>query len=352
MAKNRERDEALGLKEDFKQYSHEELMEEVFKARDPKTIDGVESAAKQRRQTQLLEKAGYKWVDVRELTPSKENFYHINDEEIEDLAAMIYTSKNTTPLTLRETKDGTEIVDGERRCRAHLLLGERYGETWYMVPARVFEYGSLTDEEAELILNTMNLGQRDMTPSERAKGFTIIGDLIRNDKSGRWGSGSTRELLAKHFGVSPRTAQMEMTIGKNLCKEGQELLDSKRIRKATAAVLAGLNEDNQHVIIDQIRQGLVNDDEIKEAVEDLKNEEKGTTAPRPRKPKTIDGEVKSATRALKRAFSIKERPDRVEVAKLKNMLEELSSYVKQLEDMADMPELDANGDVIPEDNGE
>ncbi len=327
MAKNSEKEAALGAKEDFRKYTHEELLEEAFKARDPKTIDGVESAAKQRRQTQLLEKAGYKWVDVREVTPSDKNFYSIDDDSIEDLASMIYRTKNTTPITLRETKDGIEIVDGERRVRAHLLLGERYGDINYMVPARVFEYGSLSDEDAELMLNTMNLGQRDMTPSERAKGFAVVASML--EKDAHYGDGALKERLAAHFGVSPRAAQTELNIAMKLCAEGQELLDQKLIYKKTADALSGLDEPKQLDIIQQIRDGLLDKEAADNVVADAKQGSQKTM--RPRKPKTIDSELANARNAFKRALKIPEHPDPVRVAELRVIMKELSAYLDSIE---------------------
>lgn len=329
MAKNRESDAAQGAREDFRKYTHEELIEEAFKARDPKTIDGVESAAKQRRQTQLLEKAGFKWVDVREVTPSEKNFYSIDDESIEELAAMILESKNTSPITLRETRDGVEIVDGERRVRAHLLLGERYGDGYFMVPARVFEYGSLDDEAAEYILNAMNLGQREMTPSERARGFSAIARMLKDENG--YGDGAAKDIIARRFGISARAAQMEITIANRLCEEGQRLLDEGVIYKKTAEAMAGLDEEAQLAIIDQIRAGLFDKAGAADAVAEAKDAAKGRKRAAPA-PKTVDTELQSAKKSIKRALKFDEAPDPVVVAELRVLMKEIAAKLAEYDE--------------------
>lgn len=330
MAKNRESDAAVGAREDFRKYTHEELIEEAFKARDPKTIDGVESASKQRRQTQLLEKAGYKWVDVRDVTASDKNFYSIDDDSVEELAALIMKSKNTTPITLRETKEGVEIVDGERRVRAHMLLGERQGEAYFMVPARVFEYGTLSDAQAEYILNAMNLGQREMTPSERARGFACIARMLEEDKE--YGGGAIKDALAKRFGVSARAAQMELTIANKLCEEGQDLLDKGFIYKKTAEALAGLDEEKQSDLIAQIKEGLLDKTTAAEAVADARAEASGRSRAG-RKPKTIDSELQSAKKSIKRALKFDDAPDPVVVAELRVLMREIAAKLSEYDEL-------------------
>ena len=57
---------------------------------------------------------------------------------------------------LRETEDGIQIIDGERRWRACKLLAEKYGDAWRMVPGRCHKLGAVSDEQANFIMHSRN----------------------------------------------------------------------------------------------------------------------------------------------------------------------------------------------------
>ena len=57
--------------------------------------------------------------------PNPNNSYTITDEDVNNLAGLIWNSKEVEPLILRETEDGIQIIDGERRWRACKLLAEK-----------------------------------------------------------------------------------------------------------------------------------------------------------------------------------------------------------------------------------
>jgi len=65
------------------------------------------------------------------------------EAEIRELAESIETVGLLQPITVRPVGDGYEIVAGERRFRAHRLLGRAF------IPAQVRD---LTDEQASQIM--------------------------------------------------------------------------------------------------------------------------------------------------------------------------------------------------------
>lgn len=298
--------------------SDEELMQAALENKTEESEDGASQLARANKRASLLKKAGFDYFDVRDLQPNENNTYTIDDGSIESLASLIYETKNTTPLIVRATPSGYEIIDGERRYRAHLLLGKRYGEHWYMVPARCFEIGKLSDEEANFILHAENIGQRNMTPSERAAGMAAVQERIlkarKNDSAfkGR----ATKEILAEQFGVSPRTATMEVTIGKSLCAEGKELYDNDRITKTAAHAIALLDEESQKLICTQIRNGSIE----KKNVEKTAQERRRGSA---RKEKEANEYLRSAKKNLQAALKAKESPDKKLIAEVHSLLQEI-----------------------------
>lgn len=238
----------------YEQMSEEQLRIAAFESRSNQDIDVTMKMANDNRRNTLLQKAGFDWFDIDDLTPHPDNQYSINEESINNLAGLIYTTKEIQPLVLRETESGIQILDGERRWRACKLLAEKYGDVWRMVPAHCHPLGSLTDEEALLILHSNNMGQRNLTPSERAMGFKVIADALvewRKDDPSLKGV-KTKTYLAQHFGVSERTAMTNLAIAKGLSKEGLELLDDGRITQDQAETLSRLPEEKQHLVTDAI----------------------------------------------------------------------------------------------------
>lgn len=300
------------------QMTNDELMQSIYDARDEGTSDGGTMVTKANTRNSLLQKAGFDFIDVRKLTPNDKNSYSIDEESIEGLANLIYESKNTTPLVVRETDEGLQIVDGERRYRAHLLLGERYGNRWYMVPARVFRYGTLTDEDTEFILHAENIGQRNMTPTERARGFAAVADrLMKQRQSDPSMAGrTTKQMLAEQFGVSERTATMEMNIGRNLVDEGLALYDKGEITKQGADAMASLPAEEQRDIAQKVQTGKLD----KHQVPTVARGQKKTST---RIPKTTDQHLMEARACLKRALKGGGTADRVYIAEMRNLLDKL-----------------------------
>lgn len=317
----------------------EQVREAAFHSRRNQDCDISQKMADDNRRNTLLRKSGFDWVDIEELQPHPDNAYHVTEEDVENLAGLIYISKETQPLVVRETEDGLQIIDGERRWRAHKLLARLYGDAWRMVPARIHPLDSLTEEEVHFILHSNNAGQREKTASEKAMGFAAIADsLIEWRKANPALKGvRTNAMLAEHFGVSERTAQTNLTIARGLTQRCCKLLDDKALTMAQAETIARLSEEKQAAIADAIESGDFEKNDIDDLIQNIKEAENttsttgGSKAPTTRKlkEKTTNSLMRNAKNALRKAIRKPEDPDPVLVAELKEYVLMLDKRVNE-----------------------
>lgn len=309
---------------------HEKLTDEqmrlaAFEARDNQEASITDKMANDNRRNTLLAEMGFDWFDIEDLRPNPNNSYTITDEDVKNLAGLIYNSKEIEPLILRETEDGVQIIDGERRWRACKLLAEKYGEAWRMVPGRCHKMGALSDEQANFIMHSSNIGQRNIKASERAQGFKALADKLvewRKDDPSLKGV-NTKTYLAEHFGVSERTAQVLLNIARNLSKEGNDLLDAGSITQTQAEALSKLSSAQQDAVVNAVQKDTLTTDEITELIESTKAAtpevdaevavstivEKVTTRTANKPPKDVNGYLKTARNALRKAENAEGEPD-------------------------------------------
>ncbi len=322
-----------------KEMSEEEMRLEAFRKRDNQDVSVTDKMSNQNVRNTLLSEMGFDWFDIDSLKPNPNNSYTITDEDVKNLAGLIWNSKEIEPLILRETEDGTEIIDGERRWRACKLLAEKYGEAWRMVPGRCHKLGSITDEQANFIMHSSNIGQRNIKPSERAQGFKVLADKLvewRKDDPSLKGV-NTKTYLAEHFGVSERTAQVLLNIARNLSKEGNDLLDSNVITQAQAESLSKLPSNKQSEIVANITKSDMDAAEINEAIETAKETQAADNSPITKAPtgktgqkttkertgKDLNGYLKTAKNALKNAEKAEGEADFKLIGEIKAMIREI-----------------------------
>lgn len=320
LLESRNEEQPLNTLADYAGYSREQLMQEIFENRQQAGSDGGSSMLRSNTRAALLERVGIDWYNIDEIEPNPDNDYSIDEKSIEGLAALIYESKTTTPLFLMETdSDKLRIIDGERRYWAHKLLVKQYGDVWTMVPGQRFRRGELTEDDVKFMLNALNIGQRAMTQSERARGFAAVADrLMRQRKADPQSSDGRRiaDIMAEQYGVSPRTANIEINIGRNLTDEGMNLLDNSSITKEAADAIARLTPDRQREIAEMINSGKLDKQDV---LDEVRRKKRTST----RIPKSTDEHLVTAKRALKRALTSDELPDRVLVAECRNLLDKL-----------------------------
>lgn len=326
---------------------HEKLTDEqmrlaAFEARDNQDTSITDKMANDNRRNTLLAEMGFDWFDINSLKPNPNNSYTITDEDVKNLAGLIWNSKEIEPLILRETEDGVEIIDGERRWRACKLLAEKYGDAWRMVPGRCHKMGAISDEQANFIMHSSNIGQRNIKPSERAQGFKVLADKLvewRKDDPSLKGV-NTKTYLAEHFGVSERTAQTLLNIARNLSKEGNDLLDAQRITQTQAEALSKLPSTKQEAVVATVQSEELTPDEITALIEATKqaNSTAQTEAQqvaeitktvksepiREAKPeKDINGYLKTARNALRKAEQANGEADFKLIGEIKALIREI-----------------------------
>ena len=93
--------------------SDEDLMQAALESKSREGDDGASRLARANKISALLKQAGFDFFDIRDLTPNEQNSYSIEEGSVESLASLIYETKNTTPLIVRATKNGYQIIDGE-----------------------------------------------------------------------------------------------------------------------------------------------------------------------------------------------------------------------------------------------
>ena len=282
---------------------------------------------------------GIDFLDARKLQRNPKNSYSLDDESIKSLADMIYTSSYTAPIAVQEIVEQDpetgarrvvyQIVDGERRWLAHCWLGQKIseeqgeeaGERWYMIPARVFRNGELADEDAEFIMHSANVGQRELSDRERSEGIAAVSSrlLKLRDINESAGKETVNEVVGKMFGISKRTAAVERNIGLNLSEEGKQLLDSGKLGKVSADAIAGLKPEDQAELLDAITSGKIKGTEnIKQAV---KNKKRGTTGTKTEK--QAADHAKAAVKALKKALDAEGIVDLSTVAEIRALASQL-----------------------------
>ena len=324
---------------------HEKLTDEqmrlaAFEARDNQSASITDKMANENRRNTLLAEMGFDWFDIDNLQPNPNNSYTITDEDVKNLAGLIWNSKEIEPLILRETEDGIQIIDGERRWRACKLLAEKYGDAWRMVPGRCHKMGAISDEQANFIMHSSNIGQRNIKPSERAQGFKVLADKLvewRKDDPTLKGV-NTKTYLAEHFGVSERTAQTLLNIARNLSKEGNDLLDEGSITQTQAEALSKLPSAKQEAVVVAVRQENLTPDEITALIETTKQYKaepepqhvaeiaQTIKAEKPKEAKAvkdINGYLKSARNALRKAEQAEGEADFKLLGEIKALVREI-----------------------------
>ncbi len=165
---------------------------------------------------------------------------HFDPEALQELADSIASQGLIQPITVRKiggARPRFQIVCGERRWRAHQLLGR---ET---VAAQVLP---MAKGKVLLTQLTENLARADQTPLETARAFRRALDE---------GIASSPAELAKMLGIrQPFRIQEALSLLK-LCPEAQSLLDSEALSRSQAWALTALPHERQLRILALLQAG-------------------------------------------------------------------------------------------------
>jgi ParB family chromosome partitioning protein len=204
--------------------------------------------------------------------PDKENFYHIDDAEVETTARtieLVGIQQNFVVKPIEDTEEFEIVVGHKRRLAVLKLLAE--GKTEYeMIPCKIEETGD--DIRNELILIFTNSTQRDRTDYERMKEIKRVKELLIEYQKDNKLSGKKQDIIAAILGTNKTKVGNLENIDHNLIEEFKTEFAAGKINTSTANEIAGLDKEAQQALYETYKEtgSLMAKDakEIKAAAED------------------------------------------------------------------------------------
>lgn len=190
---------------------------------------------------------------LRDVCPSRSPLRG-EDDPIDELAHSIEEKGVLQPLVVRPTKEGFEVVAGNRRLRACRLLGMK------KVPCYVVGLDSKQAYEVSII---ENLQRNSLNPIEESRAFRRYVD--------EYGYGGVSEL-AKRIGKSEPFVSKRLGL-LDLPNKVQEDIIRRRITPSTANELAGLDPDIVGKVASQITVRRLTRGDVRRKISELKDAE-------------------------------------------------------------------------------
>ena len=169
-------------------------------------------------------------------------------EAIDTLAASIEESGLISPVTVRRSEDGRfELIGGERRLRAHQILGRT------SIPAFVLSDISSTDAAIGALAD--NDAKRSLCDYERGKAYKRALTMLTET-----GKAITQGMLARRIGVSDATVSRCLAFF-DLPTDALAMLDAKPnlIGAKNAAILSTLSKKGHNRIVLQALKKISHD---------------------------------------------------------------------------------------------
>ncbi|XWO14133.1 Chromosome-partitioning protein Spo0J [Candidatus Hepatincola sp. Pdp] len=160
-------------------------------------------------------------IELDKCIPSRHQArVEFNLDDLHSLAESIAKKGVLQPILLKQVDDKYEIIAGERRCRASVLVGKK------TIPAIILQVNDLDSMEFGLI---ENLHRKDLTPMEEAKAYQRLLDEFNY----------THDMIANLVGKSRSYVTNFLRLLK-LPEESLELLNSGKISPGHAKILLGI----------------------------------------------------------------------------------------------------------------
>jgi len=176
---------------------------------------------------------------------------HFDAKALEELASSIERNQLLQPITVRpiEPDDAGhryQIVMGERRWRAHLLLAERGAATTILAHVRRMD-------ERDMHVNAIleNLQREEVSPLEEAVAYQRALDEL----------GFTVEELAERLGISQPWRITYRTKLLRLTEDNRRLVEKGVVSMTQAYHMAGLSPNGQQKFLAIAKQGLASTDQ-------------------------------------------------------------------------------------------
>lgn len=185
-------------------------------------------------------------IDVKDLIPSQDNFYHVDDE----LKRSIELVGVLQPLLVSKPENGKyKVIAGHRRRLAVLSLLEEGKEEMRFVPC-VFKKEDVRDRLALIMANRF----RDKTDWEKMMEAIQAEDLAKELKKEYSLNGRTREVLAEITGVTEAQLGRYKSIYNNLSSRLMKYFKENVINVSVAVELCGMSTEGQEKAADQVEE--------------------------------------------------------------------------------------------------
>lgn len=208
-------------------------------------------------------------IDVYDLVPSQDNFYHVDDE----LKRSIELVGILQPLLVSRPENGKyKVIAGHRRRLAALSLLEEGKEEMRFVPC-VFKKEDVRDRLALIMANRF----RDKTDWEKMMEAVQAEELAKELKKEYSLNGRTREVLAEITGTTEAQLGRYKSIYNNLTARLMKNFRESVINVSVAVELCGMSVAGQEKAADRIEEeGTLS---LQEAREMKQQEEAGKEMP-------------------------------------------------------------------------
>lgn len=186
-------------------------------------------------------------VDVKDLEPSKDNFYHVDAE----LKHSIEIAGVLQPLLVKEQENGTyKVIAGHRRRLAVLDLVKEGKEAFRFLPC-VLKKETVMDQLAMILANRF----REKTDWEKMM-EAVEAEVLAKELKKEYGiAGRTRGVLAEVTGLTQAQLGRYKSVYNNLLPELMEEFKYDRIPVSVAVELSGMEEDLQRKAADLLQNG-------------------------------------------------------------------------------------------------
>lgn len=185
-------------------------------------------------------------IDVHDLVPSQENFYHVDDE----LKRSIELVGILQPLLVSRPENGKyRVIAGHRRRLAVLSLLEEGKEEMRFVPC-VFKKEDVRDRLALIMANRF----RDKTDWEKMMEAIQAEELAKELKKEYSLNGRTREVLAEITGTTEAQLGRYKSIYNNLSARLMKYFKDSVINVSVAVELCGMSAAGQEEAADRVEE--------------------------------------------------------------------------------------------------
>ena len=204
------------------------------------------AAGQQDNATQQAEENAIMNIDVHDLVPSKDNFYHVDDE----LKRSIELVGILQPLLVSRPENGKyKVIAGHRRRLAVLSLLEEGKEEMRFVPC-VFKKEDVRDRLALIMANRF----RDKTDWEKMMEAIQAEELAKELKAEYGLNGRTREILSEITGTTEAQLGRYKAIYNNLSSRLMKNFKESVINVSVAVELCSMSEEGQEKAADQVEE--------------------------------------------------------------------------------------------------